>query len=46
MVIGLNDWEYYKEILKPIFGSRKNWYRFCEIMRNKRLKILYGVVFE
>jgi len=43
MTIDFNDWEYHKNTLKPIFGNRKNWYRFCIIMQRLRMKIMLGV---
>ena len=39
-----NDWDDLREILKPVFGNRRNWQRFCFIHNRMRLRLLCGVV--
>lgn len=44
MATYFNQWEEYIDFLKPTFGNRKNWYRYCWIIDRLRLRIICGVV--
>lgn len=46
MAIAFNSWDDYREYLKPIFGNRKNWQRFCFIEGCMRLQCLYGIPYH
>jgi hypothetical protein len=39
-----DNWSDYRDILKPVFGNRRNWQRFCFIHDRMRLRLLCGVV--